>query len=69
MSEQFLTTRDIASRFGVSIKTVAAWCRAGLFIGAFQVNLATGKGKAWLVPTASINAFERPKMGRPKADE
>ena len=66
MTDQFLTTRDIAERLGISIKTAAAWCRAGRFPGAFQVNISTGRGRAWLVPAGDLENFERPAMGRPK---
>ena len=50
---------DVAERFKVTDATARRWARDGLLPGAMKV------GRAWIVPTASVEKFEKPKMGNP----
>jgi hypothetical protein len=49
-----LTAGRIAELLGRDPMTVAAWCRAGLFEGAYKL-----RGREWRVPAASLQDFQR----------
>ena len=66
---EYLTTRDLANRFDVTIQTASLWCREGRFPNAFQINARVGMGQIWLIPADDIEGFERPGaegVGRPR---
>ena len=65
--EKFLTTKQIAARYGVSQRTANHWCLLKYFPNAIQ-PIATGKGAAWLVPESDLDGSEPPKVGRPPKD-
>ena len=55
----YLTTTQIASRFGVSYITAVKWVQRGLFANAHKV------GRDWLIPEGEVAAFTLPKRGKP----
>lgn len=52
-----LSTREVAARLGAHPRTVQLWCEAGRLPGAQMV------GRTWVIPEASLTAFERPRIG------
>jgi len=50
--------------FEVSYPTVARWAQTGAFEGAERDDTHP-RGPLWLIPRASVLAFEPPKTGRP----
>ena len=58
-----LTTKELASRFGVAEVTARLWCQKGLFPNGHQKK--TPFGSYWLVPESDLQSFNRPKTGRP----
>lgn len=65
MDNKFVTSSEIASKFGVNDSTVRRWCRRGLFRGA-DLKFVPPFGSVWVVPTANLQYFKPPKNGRPK---
>lgn len=53
----YLSTRQVASRLGVSSKTVAHYCSAGKLPGARKTG--DQKGGRWIVPASAVLAFIR----------
>lgn len=51
-SEELLTVRQAAQRFGRSPSTVRGWCHAGRFPGAVRLS-----GRDWRIPAAAAAAF------------
>ena len=64
----FLTTDQVAWRFGVTRVTVFRWCRRGLFPGAQRVG--TGAHAPWIIPTSEVESFTPPPRGggRPRKE-
>jgi hypothetical protein len=62
-AQELLAERGIV----VSYPTLAQWTREGRFKGAELEE--TERGPVWRIPLDSVNKFEPPKMGRPKAVE
>lgn len=58
-SANLLSTADVAERLDVDESTVRLWCRQDRFEGAQLV------GRDWVIPAAALDAFQKPKMGRP----
>gem|GEM_PF-4915361 len=56
--DKLLTVNDAAVRAGVCTHTIRAWLRAGL--------PAQKIGRDWLIDPADLEAFPRPKRGRPR---
>jgi hypothetical protein len=63
MSDEFLTTSQVAERLGVGRSTVGLWCRQGKFPNAEQREEVIGL--VWYVPASDLENFQSPKMGRP----
>lgn len=49
-----LTADEVAALLHRKGSTVRAWCNAGSFPGAYQLN-----GKQWRIPRAAITAFQK----------
>lgn len=65
MTERFLTTAEVAERFGVTIKTVNNWYHAGFFPHAIE-GPKTGRGRTHLIPECDLVGFVPPQPGRPR---
>ncbi len=64
MSEDELTTSQIARELSVTSATARLWCRRGLFPNARAMD--TARGVIWMVPRGDLKGFEPPKpTGRP----
>lgn len=61
--ENLINATQAADHIGVSLTTLADWCRRGLVPGATKL------GNMWLIPIASLERIERPKMGRPASKD
>jgi hypothetical protein len=66
--EKFLTTQQIAERYGVSQRTANHWCLQKRFPNALH-TVKTGIGRIWLVPESDLDGFEPPARGRPRKDD
>jgi excisionase family DNA binding protein len=55
----YLTTEQIAKRFGASQKTVQRWVSENRFPNAIQ------RGGTWLIPTSDVLGFTPPEAGPP----
>jgi len=56
-ASDFMNTKQISELFQVTPKTIHNWIAAGKFPGAFK--LPGGKNTAFLVPTASVEAYKK----------
>jgi hypothetical protein len=61
---KFLTTADIAERYGVESETVSRWCQRGLFPNKIT-GPKTGTGAIYLIPESDLEGFTPPRRGRP----
>jgi hypothetical protein len=66
--KDWLTTAEIAKRYGVQARTVTRWCQRGLFPNA-QLGPKTGSGAIYLVPEIDLVGFVPPERGRPSDAE
>lgn len=57
---EFLTSREIAERYGVSLITAQKWIKNKKFPNAQRF------GRDWAVPKSDLLKFKKPKMGRPR---
>lgn len=57
-----LTTDAVAARLGVSVSTVKAWCKRGLFPRAWKPSPRS----SWLIPESDLDGFTPPIPGRPR---
>ena len=65
-----VTTKQAQERLAergivISYPTIAQWVREGRFEGAARED--TERGPVWRIPIKSVDGFEAPKAGRPKA--
>lgn len=60
----FLSCRDFADRWDLNINTINAWCRRGLFPGAWKRPGLRSKGKRglWMIPADA----QRQDNGKPR---
>lgn len=56
MSEQYLTTKEVAEKLGCSIVHVTRLVKQGLFPGTRKFN-PTRKNSALSIPTDAVDAF------------
>jgi len=61
LEPKLLTVNQAAKHAGVCVNTMRAWLRAGL--------PAQKIGRDWLIDPADLEAFPRPKRGRPRGKE
>jgi hypothetical protein len=61
---EYLTTQQIAERYGVEVQTVSGWCKRGLFPNV-RLGPKTGRGAIYLVPESDLDGFVPPERGRP----
>lgn len=61
--DNLITASEVGRRLQVSAQTVINWCNQGRVPGAKKVVTV------WLIPEASVDKIERPKMGRPVKEE
>ena len=54
---EYLTAAEVAARLGVSVDTIARWCTAGLFRGAYKLN-PSARNSPFRIPLAAVRAFE-----------
>ncbi len=59
VAEDWLTTAEVARRFGISVRRVQALIRAGRLP-------ARKHGRDWLIASAAIETFPRRPPGRPQ---
>jgi hypothetical protein len=62
----FLTTADIAARYGRDYRTATRWCQRGLFPHLIN-GRRTASGAIYLVPESDLECFTPPRRGRPAA--
>ena len=62
----FLTTADIAARYGRDYRTATRWCQRGLFPNLVK-GRKTASGAIYLVPESDLECFTPPRRGRPAA--
>jgi hypothetical protein len=60
----FLTTADLAARYGVAPVTARSWCERGLFPNVMR-GPKTGRGATYLIPESDLVRFTPPQQGRP----
>ncbi len=65
MAEDFLTTDQVAERYGVTRMTVTRWCQRGLIPGVFRLGEKESHAR-WVIPASGLAGFEPPKPGRPR---
>lgn len=70
-AKKYLSTGQVARRFGVKARTVRSWCEQGHFPGSFQVG---GRGP-WFVDPDAVETFtermaeaSRPKRKKTRRD-
>ncbi len=56
--ETWLSTKDVAARYGRTPQNVARWCRLGLLPGA--INLGR---RRWYIPPEALDGFQLPVPG------
>jgi len=61
MIQGYLTTDQVAFRFGVTRMTVIRWCRRGLFPGAQRIGIEARA--PWVIPTREVETFVPPPRG------
>jgi hypothetical protein len=65
MSENELSTAQVAARMKVSVHTVRWWCRNGLLPNAYEAQ--ESRGAVWKIPEGALTDFQPPKKtGRPR---
>jgi len=64
MKDNFLTAKEASKKIGISKERMARFCREGRLADCFQ------KGKIWLIPINSLEAFNQARRmyrpGRPR---
>lgn len=65
MPEQLLTAEDVAEALQITVQTVANYCRAGVFDGAFKTGL--GRTAGWRIPQQSFDNFIEEQKKRAQA--
>ncbi len=70
MSERtMLTTRQVAERLEVTLRTVQRWVDIGRFPGAYRLDPDANRSP-YLIPVADVEAFEeRRQAGQPQTQE
>jgi hypothetical protein len=61
---KMLTVKEAAQELKVAPSTVRMWLKAGLLSGAELRD--SPAGQYWVIPDATIQSFEKPKVGRPR---
>jgi hypothetical protein len=62
----YLTTADIAARYGKNYRTATRWCQCGLFPHLIK-GRRTASGAIYLIPESDLESFTPPRRGRPAA--
>jgi hypothetical protein len=62
----YLTTADIAARYGKNYRTATRWCQRGLFPHLIK-GRKTASGAIYLIPESDLESFTPPRRGRPAA--
>jgi hypothetical protein len=62
----YLTTADIAARYGKNYRTATRWCQRGLFPHLIK-GRKTASGAIYLIPESDLEGFMPPQRGRPAA--
>jgi hypothetical protein len=62
----YLTTADIAARYGRDYRTATRWCQRGLFPHLIK-GRKTSTGPNYLIPESDLVGFVPPRRGRPAA--
>jgi hypothetical protein len=62
----YLTTADIAARYGKNYRTATRWCQRGLFPHLIK-GRKTATGAIYLIPESDLEGFTPPRRGRPAA--
>jgi hypothetical protein len=62
----YLTTADIAARYGRDYRTATRWCQRGLFPNLIK-GRKTSTGPNYLIPESDLEHFTPPRRGRPAA--
>jgi hypothetical protein len=62
----YLTTADIAARYGKNNRTATRWCQRGLFPHLIK-GRRTSSGAIYLIPESDLEHFRPPQRGRPAA--
>ena len=63
---RYLTTADIAARYGRNYRTATRWCQRGLFPHLIK-GRKTASGALYLIPESDLEGFTPPQRGRPAA--
>jgi hypothetical protein len=62
----YLTTADIAARYGRDYRTATRSCQRGLFPNLIK-GRKTASGAIYLIPESDLESFTPPRRGRPAA--
>jgi hypothetical protein len=62
----YLTTADIAARYGKDYRTATRWCQRRLFPNLIK-GRRTASGAIYLIPESDLEGFTPPRRGRPAA--
>jgi hypothetical protein len=63
---KYLTTKQVAERYGVKQITVRVWCEKGVFKNAYKDT--SPRGEYWLIPESDLEGFEpQLRRGRPNS--
>ena len=63
MTKLLFSVREVAQGLNVSVPTITRWCRTGI-LRAHSVG--DGKYHYWAIPADALEAFQRPRAGRPR---
>lgn len=63
MSDELLTIRQVAERFGVTRQAVGYWIKRGLLPG-YRPQAPEGVKSPWLVRQSEVDSFTPPRKGR-----
>jgi hypothetical protein len=62
----YLTTADIAARYGKNYRTATRWCQRGLFPHLIK-GPKSASGAIYLILESDLESFTPPRRGRPAA--
>ena len=62
----YLTTADLAARYGRNYRTATRWCQHGLFPNLIK-GPRTSTGALYRIPESDLERFTPPRRGRPAA--
>ncbi|MCC6192289.1 MAG: helix-turn-helix domain-containing protein [Anaerolineales bacterium] len=63
--DKLMTAEDVAAALQVTVQTVANYCKAGVFPGAFKTG--PGRTSAWRIPHEDFSAYMEEQKKRAQA--